>query len=67
MFNANEKKILARYLINDWDFDGSAESEDLLNESIDKAREADANGRPVRWTSTPSIEADELLSRVLSH
>lgn len=67
MFNANEKKILARYLINDWDLDGSSESEELLQEAIDKAREADANGRPVRWTSTPSIEADELLKRVLSH
>ena len=67
MFNSDEKKILARYLINNWDFDGSTESEELLQEAIDKAREADANDRPVRWTSTPSIEADELLSRVLSH
>lgn len=67
MFNSDEKKILARYLINDWDFDGSAESEELLQEAIDKACEADANGRSVRWTSTPSIEADELLNRVLSH
>ena len=67
MFNSDEKKILARYLINDWDFDGSVDSEDRLAEAIDKAREADANGRPVRWTSTPSIEADELLDRVLSH
>lgn len=67
MFNADEKKILARYLINDWDFDGSAESKELLNEAIDKAREADANGHPVRWTSTPSIEACELLSCILSY
>lgn len=55
-----EKNILARYLINDWDFDGGDESEERLAEAIDRAREADANGRPVKWASTPSIEAEEL-------
>ena len=65
MFTFDEKKILAQYLINDWNFDGSKESEERLAEAIDQAREADANGRPVRWNSTPSIEAEELLNRVL--
>ena len=65
MFTFDEKKILAQYLINDWNFDGSKESEDRLAEAIDKAREADANDHPVRWNSTPSIEAEELLNRVL--
>ena len=65
MFTSDEKKILSQYLINDWNFDGSKESEERLDEAIDKAREADANDHPVRWTSTPSIEAEELLNRVL--
>ena len=65
MFTSDEKKILAQYLINDWNFDGSKESEERLAEAIDQAREADANGRQVHWTSTPSIEAEELLNRVL--
>lgn len=65
MLTLDEKKILARYLIGDWDFDGSEESESLLEYAIDKAREADANDRPVRWIKTPSNEAEELLNRVL--
>lgn len=65
MFTLDEKKILAQYLINNWDFDGSAESEEILQEAIDKAHEADANGRSVCWINTPSIEAEELLNRVL--
>ena len=56
-----DKNILARYLLNDWNFDGSEESEKLLREAIDKALEADANDRPIRWTSTPSIEAEEIV------
>ena len=55
-----DKNILARYLLNDWNFDGSEDAEDRLAEAIDLAIEDLANGRPVRWTSTPSIEAEEI-------
>lgn len=65
MLTLDEKKILARYLIGDWDFDGSEESESLLEYAIDKAREAYANDRPIRWIKTPSNEAAAILDYVL--
>lgn len=60
-----EKAILAKYLINCWNFDGSEEAEEALAEAIDKAREADANGRPICWTKTPSIEAEEITAKYI--
>lgn len=60
-----DKNILARYLLNDWDFNDSEESEKLLREAIDKALEAAANDRPIRWTSTPSIEAEEIAKKFI--
>lgn len=60
-----DKNILARYLLNDWNFDGSEDAEDRLAAAIDLAIADDANGRPVRWTSTPSIEAEEIAKKFI--
>lgn len=59
-----DKNILARYLLNDWNFDGSEDAEDRLAAAIDLAIEDLANGRPVRWTSTPSIAAEEIVRSI---
>lgn len=60
-----DKNILARYLLNDWDFDGSEEAEERLADALDRAREDDANGRPVKWARTPSIESEEIAKKFI--
>lgn len=62
-----DKNILARYLIGDWDFNDSEAAEASLREAIDKAQlgQAVENDRPIRWTSTPSIEAEEIAKKFI--
>lgn len=65
MLNFEEKREIAKYLIDVWDFSGSDSEELDLEIALDKAQENYGNDRPIKWKNTPSIEAEEILYSVL--
>ena len=62
MFTLEEKKEIAKYLINNWNFDENDEDQVFeLDSALEKAKEALSNGNYVRWAKTPSVYVDELI------
>lgn len=61
MLSPEEKREIAKYLIDAWDFSGSDSEELDLEIALDKAQEDYGNDRPIKWKNTPSIEAEEIL------
>lgn len=61
MLNFEEKREIAKYLIDAWDFSGNDSEELDLEIALDKAQEAYGNDRPIKWKNTPSIVAEEIL------
>lgn len=61
MLNPEEKREIAKYLIDAWDFSGGDSEELDLEIALNKAQENYGNDRPVKWKNTPSIVAEEIL------
>lgn len=56
--------LLGRYLCQDWS-KNQGDSEDIFGSTFWKAIDNYLNGRPVRWSHTPSIEADNLMHYIM--
>lgn len=65
MLSLSDKQILSCYLLNNWGFKGTEQEELEFEIAINKAIEAENNGRPVHWAKTPSLEAEEIFKRYL--